>query len=592
MPADTTPRRLFDHAAATPAAPAYFTKRGDTWVSTSYGAHAEQVKRAGKALMALGCAPASTVAILGFNRPEWVVFDFAIMAIGGAAAGIYTTSSPAEVRYIVHHAEARVMLVENAAQFEKVRKERANMPGLKWLVTMEGADVDDPSALAWHAFLAKGDAIPDSDFFARLDALDPRDLAALIYTSGTTGPPKGVMLSHANLAWTARNNAEVCGGSPTDTVLSYLPFSHIAEQIVSLHGPVTTGGAVYFAESLEKVPENLKQVRPTIFFAVPRIWEKFHAAITAKAREAEGGRKRILDWAMSVGRRVNDRRTRGLRVPLRLRVQHRLAARLVYSKMKEAIGLDRARLCVTGAAPIAREVLEFFAAIDLEVLEGYGMSENTGSTSLNRPGRNRPGSVGPAMPGVQVRIADDGEILVRGPNVFLGYFKDPAGTAEALVDGWLKTGDLGAVDAAGFVAITGRKKEIIITAGGKNVAPNNIEAALKNHPLVGEAVVIGDRRKFLTILVTLDVEAAAQFRQGRGLDRATEVHEHPAILGEVQRALDAINEELARVEQVKKFRVLARPFSIEAGELTPTLKVKRGVVARNFAVEIEAMYAG
>jgi long-chain acyl-CoA synthetase len=530
------------------------------------------------------------VSILGFNRPEWVIFDVACMAIGGAAAGIYTTCSPSEVRYIIDHAEARVVLVENASQFEKVARERANMPRLACVVTMEGAQVEDPGALAWSAFLAKGAAISDGDFFARLHALEPGNLASLIYTSGTTGPPKGVMLSHGNLAWTARTNQNVVGMTARDSNLSYLPLSHIAEQIMSIHCPITVGGAVYFAESIEKVPDNLKEVRPTLFLGVPRIWEKLHAGVSAKLGEATGAKRRLVDWAMGIGRRVTDLRMSGAQVPLALRVQHRVAERLVFAKLKAALGLDRAHVCVTGAAPIAKEVLEFFGALDLLVYEGYGMSENTGATNINVPGKARFGSVGPAIPGVDVRIADDGEIVTRGPNVFLGYFKEPLATAEVLEDGWLKTGDLGAVDARGILTITGRKKEIIITAGGKNIAPKNIEAALKKHPLVGEAIVIGDRRKFLSALVTLDPEAASRFRGPAGSAGAG--HEDPAIVAEVQRALDAVNEELARVEQVKTFRILPRPFSVETGELTPTLKLKRSVVARKFAAEIESMYAG
>jgi long-chain acyl-CoA synthetase len=591
METDTIPRRLFDHAARRPAAPAYFTKRGGTWVPTSYVAHAHEVKRAGKALMALGCAPGSTVAILGFNRPEWVVFQLASMAIGGAPAGIYTTSSPSEVRYVLEHAAARVVLMENELQLAKIGRERASLPHLAWVVTMRGsAGHRDATTLDWDSFLARGDGVSDGDFFARLHALEPGGLATLIYTSGTTGPPKGVMLSHENLAWMAKSGEALVGSTPADTNLSFLPLSHIAEQIFSVHGPITSGGATYFAESLEKVPENLREVRPTIFFAVPRLWEKFHAGVAGKMAQAQGAQKVLLDWSLSVGRRVYELRMRGARVPRRLRLQHRVARRLVFSKIKAAIGLDRARLFVSGAAPIARELLEFFGSIDVPICEGYGMSENAGSTTLNLPGATRLGSVGRAVPGAELRIAADGEILMRSPSVFLGYFKDPAATAEAMQDGWLKTGDLGSLDDAGYLSITGRKKEIIITAGGKNVAPSNIEAALKNTPLVGEAMIVGDRRKFLAALVTLDLDATERFRHERGLPSETSAHDDPAIVAEVQRAVDAVNAELARVEQVKRFRILPRSFSVETGELTPTLKLRRSIVARKFALEIETMY--
>jgi long-chain acyl-CoA synthetase len=483
------------------------------------------------------------------------------------------------------------VVVENEAQWEKIRKERANLPHLRWVVTMEGTRVDDPMALAWDEFMARGAGVSDVEFFARLHSLQPRGLATLIYTSGTTGPPKAVMLSHENLAWTSKSAVRTVSSTPADTALSYLPLSHIAEQIVSIHCPIAVGSAVYFAESMEKVPANLKEVRPTIFFAVPRIWEKFHAGITAKLGEAAGAKKHLAAWALSVGSRVSELRMRGEPLPLTLEVQARAAERLVLSKVKQAVGLDRVRVAVTGAAPIATEILEFFASLGLVVAEGYGMTENTGSSTFNSAGHVKLGTVGTCVPGEELRIADDHEILMRGPNVFLGYLKDPEATAEALAGGWLHTGDLGAIDAQGFLTITGRKKDILITAGGKNIAPKNIEAALKNHPLVSEAVVIGDRRKFLTVLVTLDAEGAVRFRSERGVGGDAAHHEHPAIVAEVQRAVDAVNEELARVEQVKKFRILPRPFGIDTGELTPTLKVKRSVVALKFAAEIESMYA-
>jgi long-chain acyl-CoA synthetase len=327
-----------------------------------------------------------------------------------------------------------------------------------------------------------------------------------------------------------------------------------------------------------------------LFFGVPRIWEKFHAAISGKLDAATGAKKRLVDWARRVGAKVSELRTRGEEPRGLLAIEYRLADKLVFSKLKPAIGLGRARFCVSGAAPIAREVLEFFASLDILVFEVYGQSEDCGPTSFNRPGRVKFGTVGPAVDGVEVKIADDGEILVRGPNVFLGYYKDPEATAETLKDGWLCSGDLGAFDADGFLTITGRKKEIIITAGGKNIAPKNIEAALKNHRLVSEAVVIGDRRKFLTVLLTLDPEAAQAFAKERGIARP-DLHAAPEVAAEIQRAVDEVNQDLARVETVKKFTILPQPFTIDAGELTPTLKVKRKVVGERYAKEIDAMYA-
>jgi long-chain acyl-CoA synthetase len=591
MLAPTIPARLFALANSRPSATAYYVKSGGRWVPTSYQAYAADVKQTGKAFIALGMQPGSTVSILGFNRPEWVVFDVACMSIGGAPAGIYTTCSPDEVQYIIHHAESPVVLVEDAAQWEKVHKVLDRLPLLKRVVLMKGAPtVDHPLVMTWDQFLATGKDVSDEAFHARLEALKPADLATLIYTSGTTGPPKGVMLSHENLAWTADVSRGLVDGQASDVVLSYLPLSHIAEQSFTIHGAITFGSTVYFAESIEKVPDNIKEVQPTIFFGVPRIWEKFHAGISAKLGEAKGAKRAIASWARKVGSQASKLRHTGQEPAGLLGLQYRLASKLVFSKLKPAIGLGRARACVSGAAPIDKEVLEFFASLDITVHEVYGQSEDSGPTSFNQRGRTKLGSVGTALPGVDVKIADDGEILVRGKNVFLGYYKEPAATAEALQDGWLHSGDLGQFDEEGFLFITGRKKEIIITAGGKNIAPKNIEGALKNHPLIGDAVVIGDRRKYLTALITLDPEAAGRYVKERG--GGTEAaHEHPAVKEAVERAVHEVNETLARVESVKKFRILPRPFSIEAGELTPTLKLKRRVVHEHFAGEIEAMYS-
>jgi long-chain acyl-CoA synthetase len=359
--------------------------------------------------------------------------------------------------------------------------------------------------------------------------------------------------------------------------LSYLPLSHIAEQMCTVHMPATAGSTVYFAESLEKVPENLKEARPTAFFGVPRIWEKFHAGLSGRLAQATGVKKRLAAWARGVCSKVNAYRDRGEAIPTALGLQYKLADRLVISKVKAALGFDRAVRLYSGAAPIAPDVLEFMASLDLPIAEIYGQSEDSGPTACNLPGRTRLGTVGPALPGIEVKLAEDGEILVRGPNVFLGYFKEPEATAETLVDGWLCSGDLGAFDKDGFLSITGRKKEIIITAGGKNIAPKNIEAMIKTSPLVGEAVVIGDRRKYLTALVTLG-DAAAKL-------------DDKAIRTAIQKTIDEANQTLARVEQVKKFAILSKPFGIDSGELTPTMKIKRKVVAQKFAREIDQMYA-
>jgi long-chain acyl-CoA synthetase len=576
---DTIPHRLLKQAETRPTAVAYQTKVGGRWQPTTWRGYADQVRLAARALMALGFPRGGKVAILGFNRPEWVILDHAAMMAGGAAAGIYTTCSPEEVQYIVHHSEALVVLVEDAAQLAKVQAKRDQLPLLKTTVMMRGAQATGQGVLTWEDFLAKGEAVSDAELDERIDAIEQADLATLIYTSGTTGPPKGVMLSHRNLAWTSRTLCDVGGsGAETEVSLSYLPLSHIAEQMATIHMPATLGSTVFFAESLEKIIDNIKESRPTVFFGVPRVWEKFHSALSAKLSEVTGVKARLVAWARKVCAQVNAHRDRGEAIPRTLELQYTLANKLVIGKLKAALGFDRARTLISGAAPIAPDVLEFFASLDLPIREIYGQSEDTGPTSYNLPGKTKIGTVGASLPGLECKIAEDGEILVRGPNVFLGYYKEPEATAEALTkDGWLCSGDLGAFDKDGFLSITGRKKEIIITAGGKNIAPKNIEAALKQSPLIGEAVVIGDRRKYLTALVTID-------------ELATKEMKLEQIRSSIQAQIDQVNQTLARVEQVKKFAILAKPFGIDTGELTPTMKIKRKVVAQKYAREIEAMY--
>jgi long-chain acyl-CoA synthetase len=589
---DTMPARLFETAARRGTAPAYHAKTGGEWQATSWQGYADEVKAAGKALIALGVPHGGTVSILGFNRPEWLIMDVATMAIGGAAAGVYTTCSAEEVQYVVGHAESSVVLVENRNQWQKVLSRRDRMPHLRHVVAMKGAGIEDEAVLSWEDFMARGASLSDADFMARMHALEPDGLATLIYTSGTTGPPKGVMLTHDNLSWTANALSTLMSAGSSDRLLSYLPLSHIAEQMLTIHGPIVTGGEVFFAESLDKVSENLKEVQPTILFGVPRIWEKIHAGVSEKLAQATGFKKSLIGWVRGVCTRKVALQNRGERPGLALSLQYRLADRLVLSKLKPALGLSRARWCVSGAAPIAVEVLDFFASLDIPIYEVYGQSEGTGPTSINLPGKTKIGSVGAPLPGVEVKIAADGEILVRGRNVFTGYYKEPAATAEALVDGWLCSGDLGEFDERGLLSITGRKKDIIITAGGKNIAPKNIEGALKSTRLIAEAVVIGDRRKYLTALVTLDEEAAASFLREKGGAGSGPLHLDQRVLTDVQSAVDEINSHLAQVESIKRFTILPRPLTIEHGELTPTLKVKRKVVNQNFADQIEAMYQG
>jgi long-chain acyl-CoA synthetase len=587
--ADTIPARLFDHAEQRPGTSAYFEKVDGEYRPTSWGEYADQVRRTGKSLISLGFAPGQHVAILGPNSPEWITLAVGCMAVGGAPAGLYATSSAEEVRYIADHAEVQLLLVGDKAQLDKVLSVRDALPNLEYVVTMRQVpEVDDPMVLTWDEFMARGDGVADADFVERLEALEPDGLATLIYTSGTTGPPKGVMLTHANLTWTADSAHGVVPIHSQDRLVSYLPLSHIAEQMFSIHVPVSTGYQIYFAESIDTLADNIKEVRPTIFFAVPRVWEKFHDGVATKLGEATGIKAKLGSWAQGVGRRAVDEINAGRHPKGLLGLQYRLADKLVFSKVMDALGLDETRVAVTAAAPISPEVLEFFSGFGLPILELYGQSEGCGPTTTNRPGNNRVGTVGQAWPGCEVKIADDGEVLLKGGNVFAGYYRNKEATDQTLIDGWLHSGDLGSFDDDGFLTITGRKKDIIITAGGKNIAPKNLEAGIKDDLLVSEAVVIGDRRKYLTALVTLNPETADAFATEHGISGP--LHESDLIRRQVQATVDAVNDKYSRVGQVKKFTLLPRELSIDDGELTGTLKVKRNVVSEHFADEIDSMY--
>ena len=591
MSADTILHRLANNARTRPNAPAYYEKQGQAWVPTSWQAYNGQVRQAAKALIALGFQPGNIVTVLGFNTPEWVIVDLASMLAGGAVAGIYTTNSPVECKYIVEHSESPIILLENKSQWDKIKQVRDDIPTLKHIVMMRGNEVDDDMTMSWEQFLAQGNSISDAQVDDSLDSLRPEQLATLIYTSGTTGPPKGVMLSHDNLAFTSDTSVPLLQLNANDSVLSYLPLSHIAEQMFTIHTAITAGYQVYFAESLEKLADNLREVTPTVIFGVPRVWERFHAAVSARLAEAHGARAKIAAWAQDVGKKAWAEKHQGRQPAGLLGLQYKLADRLVFSKLKPALGMTKVRHCITGAAPIQKEILEFFSGLDIPIYEVYGQSEDCGPTSTNRPRATKYGTVGQAWPDVEVKIAEDDEILVKGRNVFLGYYKNPQATADDLQNGWLHSGDLGKFDSDGYLSIIGRKKEIMITAGGKNIAPKNIEAALKNVDLIAEAVIIADRRRFISALVTLEPAALAKFAEENGLQGQADLHKNQAVIDAVQKGIDEkCNAHFARVEQVRKFAILPRQFTVEDGELTPTQKIKRRIINQNWETEIESMY--
>jgi long-chain acyl-CoA synthetase len=557
-----TAGELWRHAVEeAPRTPAYLEEQADDWRPVSWQEAAERVDALARGLLAHGVRKGDTVAVLSRTRLEWVLLDWTIMSIGAVVVGLYPTSSAPECEYILRHSEAVIAFTEDEEQTRKLVSLRRSLPQLREVVPF------DRLAKLESEGRAAGD-LPS-------EPVEEDDLATLIYTSGTTGAPKGCMLTHRNLV-TAALRVRDHMHEPEDVVLLFLPLAHsfgrLAHQAAAYHH--TTLALV---SDVARVPEALQRVRPAMLPAVPRVYEKVHANALGEIERAGGLRRRIGLWALEVGSEAGRLRREGKRVPPALALKERLADRLVFAKVRERLG-GRLRLGVSGAAPLSREVMEFFHALGVPVIEGYGLSETSSSTTVNQPDDFRIGTVGRAVPGTEIKLADDGEILVRSETVFSGYYKDPEATAAAFTeDGWFRTGDVGEIDDDGFVRITDRKKDLIITAGGKNVAPQNLENALKASRFVSQAIVVGDRRPYVAALVTLDeAEVVASTR------------DREEIVGEL---VEEVNRDRMRAEQIKRFVILPRDFSLEAGEVTPTLKLRRRVIEENFASEIEALYA-
>ena len=594
MPAPTIIHRFHEQVARLEHRPALWSKRGGAYVPTSWRQYGKAVRHFALGLIELGFEPGDRLCVMGFNREEWLVADLAAMAAGGVPVGIYVTSSAEQVQYLVSHSEARVVLVENETYLDRLLSVGDQLPRLKHVIVMDALARPRPGVLTYAEVVARGAGGSETGYWARVEALEGSALATLIYTSGTTGHPKGVMVSHHNIVWTAEHLL-ACGDLGDDEVLlSYLPLSHIAEQLGSIYVPIAKGYQLYFAEGLEQLPQNLKECRPTSFFGVPRVWEKLKARAEARLAELTGARKRLFEWARRVTRRYHDVVLSGQAMPVGLLGQYLLAKELVLDKLKARIGFDRCSVFVTSAAPIGRDVLDFFASVDIVLREVYGQSEVTGPTTVSTRAHTRLGSLGRPMPGVEVRIAEDGEILARGANVCLGYFKERQATAE-LIDGegWLHSGDVGELDGDGYLRVTGRKKEIIVTSGGKKTAPSNIEAMLRGIVPLGNAMVVGDNKNYLVALLALDPEKCAAFGAAKGWPTTpAALAGHGPFKRYVAEAIDReVNPRLSKFETVKKFDVLPNDFTIEGGELTSTLKLRRKVCAEKYAARIEALYA-
>jgi long-chain acyl-CoA synthetase len=575
--------------------PAMYARGREGWVATSWGELGASARSFAAFLISEGVGEAGHVAIWSTNRPEWHIADAAILLSRAVPVPVYTTFSPGQAGYVLQHSESRVAVAENAVVLERLLSVRDRIPGLRRAVVIEGLDKATPDgfALPWRDALERGASrleVAASEIDRRVSAIHLDDTATLIYTSGTTGLPKAVQLTHRNLVAAESALMATFPSGPDERVLSYLPLAHVVERLISEFLSYRLGNPVWFLDGLDNLGPRLREVRPTIFFGVPRVWEKMARRVEDEVAAIGGVQGPIARWGLRVAQTA-ERRAGAGRLPSTLSWQRAVADRFVLGKIRKRTGLDRARHLVSGAAPIAEETLRFFHAIGLPVVEGYGQSENTAIATMNPPARARVGTVGCASEGVEIRIADDGEVLMRGPTVFPGYFKDETATREVIdPEGWLHTGDLGALDEHGYLRITGRKKDLIITAGGKNIAPSGIEEQLEAHRLVGHAVCVGDRRPYIAALLTLDLEEAAAWAATRHVSAGPEaLAGNDELRTEIANWVGTVNANLSRPEQVKRWVLLDHDFEV-GRELTPTLKVKRPAVAELYAEEIEALY--
>ena len=584
-PARRTIAALWRTAAAAPRdVPAYIGETEKGWEPVTWAEAARRVDAIANGLLSIGVGKGDAVAIVGRTTLDWSLIDFEIALTGAIAAPIYPNSSPQETGYVLGHSDAVVAFVEDEAQRDKVERVRGDAPRLRDVLAF--GDLGAFEAAGREFAAQHPDALAEATA-----AVDEEDLFTYIYTSGTTGPPKACMIRHRNYFEMAAVVDElddfIVAG---DVMLLYLPLAHNFGRLMHLLGAYM-GFTLAFVPDPLRVAETMPVVRPTVLPSVPRVFEKVYAAVTAQFDAATGPKRKLIAWAMRVGRRGSKLRQEGRPLPPGLAVQERLADRLVFSKVKDRLG-GRLRIAISGAAPLDPEIAEFFHAIGLLILEGYGLTECTTACSVNRPSRYRFGTVGPLLPGFEVRIAEDGEILIRSETLFAGYYKDDEATRAVLGDdGWLRSGDVGELDD-GFLKITDRKKDILVTAGGKNVAPQNVEGLLKQSKYVSQAVVVGDRKPYCAALITLDLDALGEWARRHGVERdAASLAGDERVRAMIQDAVDAANAELSRFEQIKRFTILPRDFSAEHDEITPTMKLRRRQVEEHFAAEIDRLYA-
>ena len=588
----TTLAGLFVNSVASFPKPDFMlVKKGGTYTPISARDFGDGVKHLALGLRALGFEPGQRLCLLSENRPEWTMTDFAALCAGGLTVPIYTTLVPEQVRYIIDDSDASVVVVSNADQWKKVEPLRPGLARVQHYITF--ADEAPAGVLTLKAVQEKGRALAASQpglYEALVARVKPEDEATLIYTSGTTGVPKGVILTHDNLVSNIRTSAEIIQISSEDTALSFLPLSHVLERMV-MFTYIYKGSTVAFAESVEAVAQNLLEVRPHIMVSVPRVFEKIYTKVMDQVMASPGLRRKIFFWALKVGKSSAALKLAGKPIPGGLALRRKVAAKLVFSKIIAKTG-GRVRLFVSGGAPLSKDIAEFFYAIGLTILEGYGLTETSPVISINTFESTRLGTVGKVIPGVEVKIAADGEILARGPNIMKGYYKKEAETREVMEGGWFHTGDIGQFDPDGFLVITDRKKDLLVTSGGKNIAPQPIENLLKSSPFIQNAVVIGDRRRFIAALVVPDFDKLKGYAEAQGISYATveDLCRDRRVVEFLTAEVDRATPLLASYEKVKKIVVLPRDFDIERGEITPSLKVRRANVTAEYQDRIEALY--
>ncbi|HEY1103599.1 MAG TPA: long-chain fatty acid--CoA ligase, partial [Burkholderiaceae bacterium] len=558
------------------------------------------VREIGNGLLSLGLEAGQCASIQANTVIEWVLADLAVLSCGGVSNGIYPTDAPSQVQYLCEDSATRVLFVENDEQLDKALEVRGSLPLLRTIVVfdMKGLrDLDDPMVISLEGLRQRGRDYAQhhpAALDARVRACQPDDLAILVYTSGTTGKPKGAMHSHAGLVYTARGYNTLVAQGEGDERMCFLPLCHIAERMGGEYHALYTGARLNFVENPETVPENVREIAPTVFTAVPRVWEKFYSGVMIALKEAGTLQQAAYGWSIGVGGRIADRVLAGQPVGGLLKLQFHLARWLALNNVRKLIGIHRARLLVTGAAPISPELIRWYLALGVPMLEVWGMTESCGASTGVPAERIKPGSIGPAAGYNEVKLDPaTGEILVRGRNVFMGYLNQPEKTRETIdADGWLHTGDVGLVDGDGYFRITDRMKDIIITAGGKNITPSEIENELKFSPYITDAVVIGDKRAYLTVIIMIDQENVEKYAQDNDVpfSNYASLTRSPEVQALIQAELDRVNKQFARVEQVKKFFLLETQLSAEDEELTPTMKLKRSLVQKKYAPQIEAMY--